>query len=143
MTQYIFLSVFLLAALITDLRSGRIPDVLSLTVLLLALIPRLVSGNAKEVIPCILTAALLMISMLPLFMLRALGGGDVKFCAALGAWLGLRETYLLLFTALVIAAAMGLVLIARKKRYIRFAVPLTVAAVVRVGITVLGLKGIL
>ena len=143
MLRYVVLSAFLLTALATDLRSKRIPDALSLTVFLLSFVPCLASGDVKGALTGLLTALILIVSLLPLFMLRTLGGGDVKFFAALGAWLGLKEAYVLLFTALVTAAVIGVVLIFRKNRYIRFAVPMCIAFVLRMCIRVFQMQGIL
>ena len=63
-----------------------------------------------------LAALLLGVALLfPLFLLRAMGAGDVKFFGALGAALGYRHLLAVLTLALLVGAAMALILIARRR----------------------------
>jgi|HigsolmetaAR203D_1030402.scaffolds.fasta_scaffold01631_10 prepilin peptidase CpaA len=57
----------------------------------------------------------------PLYRHGALGGGDVKLFAALGSWLGMRETFDCLIYAVLAAGAYGLLcLIIGKERAVRW-----------------------
>ncbi|MCR5303548.1 MAG: prepilin peptidase [Lachnospiraceae bacterium] len=143
MLKVILLSLFLLTALLCDLRSKRIPDLLSLTVLISSVLFYAVRGELRSLAMGLVAATVIGLAMLPLFMMRAIGGGDLKFCAAFGAWIGIREGFLFLFISLVVAAGMSIVLIAMKKRYIRFAVPMCMAGLIRVVYEVLSGSGIL
>jgi prepilin peptidase CpaA len=72
----------------TDLRSRRIPNLLTFSTAALGI----VAGGSTNGLDGILTGAAgwvvgLAIFFVP-FALRGLGGGDVKLLAALGAWLG-------------------------------------------------------
>jgi prepilin peptidase CpaA len=93
--------VLVSVASITDLRSRRVPNVLTLTAPVLAFAyhgfsygwPGLVMSLGGWVVGLLL--------FLPLFALRGIGGGDVKLLAAVGAWLGPMPTvWVALFTAL-------------------------------------------
>jgi prepilin peptidase CpaA len=104
-----------LIACVTDLRSGRIPNVLTFG----AAIAGLVAHTALEGASGALTAGggwlTGLIIFLPFFALGGMGGGDVKLLAALGAWLGASETlYLALYSgvaggvlAIVVALSRG------------------------------------
>lgn len=86
---------------VTDLRSRRIPNVLTFGAAAGALGFHLadagLSGLGWSALGWVTGLAL----FLPLFLLRGLGGGDVKLLAAIGAWLGPGPTvWLAIYTAL-------------------------------------------
>ena len=109
-----------LIACVTDLRTRRIPNVLTFG----AAIAGLVVHTALEGTTGALTAGggwlTGLLIFLPFFALGGMGGGDVKLLAALGAWLGPYET---LYLALYSAAAGGVlaVVIAFARGYLRTA----------------------
>ena len=77
-----------LCACITDLRHGRIPNVLTFGGALAAVAYHLATGGWSGGLSSIggwLAGAAL---FFPFFALRGMGGGDVKLLAAFGAWLG-------------------------------------------------------
>lgn len=102
-------------ACVTDVRSRKIPNLLTFGAALCGL---LFHGAASGV-PGLVTAtsgwATGVALFLPFFLLRGMGAGDVKLLAALGAWLGPMQTiWLALFTsiaggvmALIVAVSTG------------------------------------
>lgn len=73
-----------------DVRERRIPNALTVGGLLLALLLRLPEGAGS--LGAGLAAALLAFAAgLPLFLVGGMGGGDVKFLAMAGAFLGLER----------------------------------------------------
>jgi prepilin peptidase CpaA len=104
-----------LVGCLTDLRTRRIPNVLTLGAAVAAFGFELVhggwSGLGWSAAGWLVGVAL----FLPFFVLRGIGGGDVKLLAALGAWLGPGPTlWLALYSslaggvlALVVALASG------------------------------------
>jgi prepilin peptidase CpaA len=87
-TLNIFVGIFLTLACLTDLRTRRIPNVLTLSAAAGALLFHLITGGWSaagwSVAGLLLGAAL----FFPMFALRGMGAGDVKLLAAVGAWLG-------------------------------------------------------
>ena len=101
-----------LAACVTDLRSRRIPNVLTFGAAALALVYHAAAGGwyglGWGAAGWLAGAAL----FFPVFALGGMGGGDVKLLGALGAWLGPGEAlYVGLYGAIaggVMALAIGL-----------------------------------
>ncbi len=90
-----------LAACLTDLRTRRIPNVLTFGAALCACVYHLATGGWPGLGSAAAGWAVGLLLFLPLFALRGMGGGDVKLLAALGAWLGPGLTvWLALFSAI-------------------------------------------
>ncbi len=94
----------------TDHKTGRMPNVITLGSLVLALSAQVVLGGTDGLLRALLGALFCGIGPAGLFLLskgEAIGGGDVKALFALGAWLGPDlglESELLAFTLLFIVA---------------------------------------
>ncbi len=88
--RWLMLSLLLLAAAVIDAWQWRIPNALTFGGSLAALTSSLLEpGSAAQAVLTVLaglTAGLLL--MLPLYLLRALGAGDVKLMGMVGAFLG-------------------------------------------------------
>lgn len=112
----------LLAAVYTDLRARRIPNALTLPLCLVGLALNGVllglDGVASSIQGWLLGLALL----LPLFLLRGMGAGDVKLMAALGALKGPEFVY---FTCLWAAVFGGVVALAGLTRSGKLGLALT------------------
>ena len=112
----LLLATFLGAAVLTDLQSRRVPNVL--VALMLA------AGIATQALtaPSIGTGLLAgfggagvgLFLLLPFYALGGMGAGDVKLFAATGSFLGLHQTLLAGFCTLGTGAALGLILIAHR-----------------------------
>jgi prepilin peptidase CpaA len=85
-TSGAFVAILLLAAGL-DVRSGRIPNPLTLGGLMLGLLLRAL-GGVDALAHGLLGAGLALLLALPFFAVRALGGGDVKLLVVVGAFLG-------------------------------------------------------
>jgi len=84
----IFVGILLTLACFTDLRTRRIPNVLTFSAAAGALLFHLATGGwsaAGSSLAGLFLGALL---FFPMFALRGMGAGDVKLLAAIGAWLG-------------------------------------------------------
>lgn len=76
------------AAAVTDWRTRRIPNALTFGGAAVGLAYALATGGGDGAVRSLAGFGLGLLIFLPLFVVRALGGGDVKLLAALGAWLG-------------------------------------------------------
>ena len=123
MSQTVVITVLAisLAACVTDLRSRRIPNVLTFGAALSALIYQVVvagwMGAQSALFGWLVGTAL----FLPFFLLGGMGAGDVKLVAALGAWLGPRMVVQVgVYT--LIAGGLLAVVVALTHGYLRTAV---------------------
>jgi len=105
----IVVGTVLILACISDLRTRRIPNVLTLSAIAGALLFHALTGGVSaagwSLAGCVVGGAL----FFPMFALRGMGAGDVKLLAAVGAWLGPSQVVLV---ALAASVAGGLIAIA-------------------------------
>ena len=96
-------------ACITDIRSRRIPNVLTFGAALAAIAFHTYgtgwAGLQTAGLGWLAGAAL----FLPMFLLGGMGAGDVKLLAALGAWLGPRDTLWLAVYSCIAGGILGIV----------------------------------
>jgi prepilin peptidase CpaA len=107
-----------IVACITDVRSRKIPNLLTFGAALCGIL----FHSALSGWPGLVTAAggwaIGVALFLPFFLLRGMGAGDVKLLAALGAWLGPMQTiWLALFTS--IAGGVMALIVALSTGYLR------------------------
>src|SRR5437762_8698439 len=76
-----------LVACVFDLRSRRIPNVLTLGAALVAFIASGLAGGSSALGASLAGWALAAAIWLPCYLLGGMGAGDVKLMAAIGAWL--------------------------------------------------------
>jgi prepilin peptidase CpaA len=93
------------AATVADWSTRRIPNVLTFGAAAVALLFALATAGPSGLAWSLAGWGLGVLLFLPLFALRAMGGGDVKLLAAFGAWLG---PALVLWVAVYGAIAGGL-----------------------------------
>ena len=86
--RYGVLAVFLLAAIFTDLTSKKIPNSLVYSGLVLAVVCQMVLPSGEGVWVSLQGMGLGLVLFLPLYLLRAMGAGDVKLMAMVGAFVG-------------------------------------------------------
>jgi prepilin peptidase CpaA len=77
-----------LAGCITDIRTRRVPNVLTFGAAIAAGVYFFATQGPRGFLWALAGWAVGLVLFLPLFALRGLGGGDVKLLAALGAWVG-------------------------------------------------------
>jgi prepilin peptidase CpaA len=110
-----------LAACVTDVRSRRIPNVLTFGAAAAGLVAHgafdgfqgLLTGGAGWLVGAAV--------FIPFFLLGGMGAGDVKLLAALGAWLGPRDVFWLAIYASLAGGVMAIA-VATATGYLRTAV---------------------
>lgn len=113
-----------------DLRTGRIPNTVTLGSAALAAVVHASQGGVQGVVFGLGGCALGLALFLPWFLMGAMGGGDVKLMAAFGAWLGpVQVVWACLYAMAAGGVLAAAVLIARRQqapRAIRYALPMAV-----------------
>ncbi len=105
-----------LGACVTDLKWRRIPNVLTLGAAVAAFLIQWAMRGSPGLWQAVAGWAIGLALFLPIFVLRGIGGGDVKLLAALGAWLGpMPAVWLALYTAL--AGGVFALIVAATKGY--------------------------
>ena len=100
-----------------DWRSRRIPNWLTVSNFLIALVLNTIVfgwGGTKSALE---GAGLALVLLLPLVLLRGLGAGDWKLMGALGAYVGPKQILLVLVVTVLIAGVMAFVQITWRKRW--------------------------
>ncbi len=114
----IFVGILLALACLSDLRTRRIPNVLTITAAAAAIVFHLAIGGwsaAGWSVAGLFLGALL---FFPMFALRGMGAGDVKLLAAIGAWLGPGQVAIVALAA-SIAGGVIAVIVALGHGYLR------------------------
>jgi len=118
--------VLLLIAFISDVRTMRIPNLLTATALASALFYHCIFGGLGGGLQALLGALAGALPLFVLYLLKGIGAGDVKLFAALGAWIG---SYLVLQTmmyAILYAGAVGVVLLICRRSFAKRVIVSTV-----------------
>jgi prepilin peptidase CpaA len=104
------------AAGVTDWRSRRIPNWLTITGLLVGIAANAAAGGLPGIKFSLLGAGLGLLLLLPFVFLRSLGAGDWKLAGALGAFVGWEVLLNLLMGSIFVAGIMALGLVIYKRR---------------------------
>jgi prepilin peptidase CpaA len=109
----IVLVAVLVLATWSDVRTRRIPNALTLSAFLFALVLRSVAG-LDALADGLLGAGLALVFLLPLFALGGVGGGDAKLLTAVGAFLGVHGLVVALLATAIAGGVMALVFAIRR-----------------------------
>ncbi len=100
-----------------DVTSARIPNRLTYPAILMALLVRLGFLGWHGLVEGLLGVILCGGAFFLLFMIHAMGGGDVKLMAAVGAWVGYRNAGLALIVCALAGGLIALGYVVVLKRY--------------------------
>ncbi|WP_110933729.1 A24 family peptidase [Paenibacillus bouchesdurhonensis] len=112
--------ILLAAAFVTDIRTMKIPNTITITGTLLGTAYHVITNGGQGFVFSAKGAAVGFGIMAILYVVRAVGGGDVKLFAAIGAWVGVPLTLSMLLYSIVAAGCIGiLILICRREVVMR------------------------
>ena len=100
----------------TDLRSRRIPNWLTVPGFAVGVLASALLGGWSGLKNSLLGTGLAFALLLPFWLLRSLGAGDLKFAAALGAYTGPGRLIDILIGSVFVAGVMALTLVIYKGR---------------------------
>jgi prepilin peptidase CpaA len=115
-TIWILSAIVALTAGVTDARWRRIPNWLTYPAVPIAILLHTLADSSHGAWLSLKGTALGLGIMLPLVLIRALGGGDWKLVGALGAFFGPKHLLYVLVYTLMINGVMALVLVIWKRR---------------------------
>jgi prepilin peptidase CpaA len=102
-------------AAVIDIRTRRIPNWLTLATLLVGLGMHIVRFGVLGGVPIALGGVILgLCLLLPFYVIRAIGAGDVKLLAALGALVGPHEVLSVTLYAALVGGLISVVMLARR-----------------------------
>ena len=113
---WILSAIFALTAGLTDARWRRIPNWLTYPAIPLAILLHTLEAGWHGARLSLLGTGLGLGILLPLVLIRSLGGGDWKLIGALGAFFGPTRLFYVLVYTLLINGVMALVLVIWKRR---------------------------
>ena len=96
------------AAAIWDLRTGRIPNLLTFPIFLAGLLWSTWHGGGSGLLAALGSAILLAFPCFVLFLLAGGGAGDVKLLGALGAWLSIHDAVSVLLCVALAGVVCGM-----------------------------------
>jgi len=99
-----------------DVGTRRIPNFITVGGLAVALVLRLATGGVDALVGGLLGALLAFLLVFPLFMLKGMGGGDVKLLTAVGAFLGPYSTFVALLATALVGGVLAVAVSFRRKR---------------------------
>lgn len=112
--------LMLIAAFVTDLRTMKIPNWLTVPGMAGGVLFHALNGGWAGGWFAVKGAGIGFAVMLLLYLLRAVGGGDVKLFGAIGAWMGITLTLSMMMYSIIIAGCIGLlILIWRRETWVR------------------------
>lgn len=109
----IIIVLIALAGCAYDLRTRRIPNAITFGAALLAFVHAFATSGGSGLGLSIAGWAIGCALFLPLFIVRGLGAGDVKFLAALGAWFGPADLFTVIYYTAIAGGVMALVVVLR------------------------------
>ena len=104
------------AAAALDLKFRKIPNWLTLGAVVLGVALQVARFGANGLLVALAGAGLGLLILLPFYVLRAMGAGDVKLLAAIGALVGPQALISVVIYAALVGGVISLVVLARQRR---------------------------
>ena len=99
-----------------DVGTRRIPNSITVGGFAIALVLRVSTGGTEALVSGLLGALLAFLLTFPLFLLKGMGGGDVKLLTAAGAFLGPYRTFVALLATAVVGGVLAIAVSLYRRR---------------------------
>jgi prepilin peptidase CpaA len=106
---------FLVAAFITDIRSMRIPNWITVSGLLSGLLTQGIMNGWHGLVVSVCGAAVGFTMLLLMHLIGAVGAGDVKLFAGIGAWTGTLFTLQVVIYSVLFGAVIGWLMVIKRR----------------------------
>ena len=118
---YIEIFILLLLSVYWDTKNYKIPNKLVLSGILLGLVTTVFIQGWMAGVFSMIRILVFMTALMPLFLLKFLGAGDIKLLASVGAFFGYKEVLFIVLYSFIAGGFIGsFVLLARKNGIERF-----------------------
>ena len=111
----VLLTIWLVVLCVSDIRHRRLPNVLTLGGLLVALVMAFGVGGTPALVDALMAVGCAFLFLIIPFLLRAAGAGDVKMLAAAAAFLGLHTIPFFLLATSFGGLAVAIVMICMRQ----------------------------
>lgn len=115
--DYIILFI-IISAVIYDLKTYHVPNRIILMGYVLSLIYRIYTRGTAGILYFLAGAILPMILLYLLFLIGALGAGDIKLLSVIGSFLSMRTSLLLIGCSFLIGAGMAFIVICLRREFV-------------------------
>jgi prepilin peptidase CpaA len=106
--------LMLIASVVDDLRTKKIHNTLVLSCLAISLIFIGVSHGTAGYMPAVISLATAAVAILPLYLTRILGGGDLKIFAAVALLMSWQGVVITLLTSVIWGSVLGVLMVVMK-----------------------------
>jgi prepilin peptidase CpaA len=106
---------FAIVAAQADVRTRKIPNSLTFPAIALGLLTHLALGGRVGFLASLAGMAVALVALIPGWLLRWMGAGDVKLMAAIGAWLAYPHAVIALLASLIAGGVIAAVVALRRK----------------------------
>ena len=103
------LLVLLIGAVVWDLSKTRIPNALILSGLIIGVFYRVLCMGERNYLAILLGIIIPVLLFFPLFLIRAMGAGDIKLFAVTGAFFTIRENLKCIVLAIMLGGVFALI----------------------------------
>lgn len=113
------LLIFLLLAVYHDLKSYKIKNYLIVIGVLTGLIINLIELGLVANYPFLLATIIPIIILFPLFIIKAMGAGDIKLFSIIGSYLGVYPIIKIIIISFFVGGIMSIIYLIRTKSFIK------------------------
>lgn len=103
------LLVLLIGAVVWDLSKTRIPNVIIVSGLIIGIFYRVLCMGERNYLAILLGIIIPVLLFFPLFLIRAMGAGDIKLFAVTGAFFTIRENLKCIVLAIMLGGVFALI----------------------------------